>query len=72
MSLNHSLKQTLQHQWRPNLQLSPSIAMFYLLNPNANEEEIEKFAENNKIERQMVIHQIFIFYLLLILGIQVF
>ena len=60
MSLVHNMTQNLSSNTN-NTQnnfsstLSPSIAMFYLLSPDAGEEEIKKFAVDNKIEEELVI-----------------
>ncbi len=60
MSLVHNIKQNLSSSTnnKPNnfsSTLWPSIAMFYLLSPEAGVEEIKKFAFDNKIEEELVI-----------------
>lgn len=54
MSLNHNMKQAFSHETKRINASSPSIAMFYLINSNASEEEMRNFAETNKIDYQIV------------------
>lgn len=68
MSLVHNMKQTFErglnkgssngYSGNPSMMssLSSSIAMFYLINPNPSEEEMKKFADENKIEYQVVLN----------------
>ena len=54
MSLVHNMKHTLSQEGKQINPHSNSIALFNLAHPNAKEDEIKKFAEENKINSQLV------------------
>ncbi len=54
MSLVHNIKQFSSGEGKQINSSSYSIAMFYIMNPNATKDEIDKFSEEHKIKPEEV------------------